>query len=98
MDPVGFTFEAYDGYGRLRTTEAGKPVDSTGGLPLMDDNGPTAASILTYSLSENPNSPHRADQTRLFSDKGWVPGRFCQAQIDASPELTVERVSGRDGR
>lgn len=27
-----------------------------------------------------------------------LPGRFCQAQIDASPELTVERVSNRDGK
>jgi acyl-homoserine-lactone acylase len=63
-----------------------------------DDPCPDAATILTYSLSENPNSPHRADQTRLFSDKGWVPGRFCEAQIDASPDLTVEQVSSRGSR
>lgn len=35
---------------------------------------------------------------RASSDKHWVPGPFCQAQIDASPELTVERVSNRDGK
>ena len=58
-----------------------------------DDPCPDAATILTYSLSENPNSPHRADQTRAFSEKRWVPGRFCQSQIDASPALTVESIS-----
>jgi hypothetical protein len=35
MDPIGFTFENYDGFGRFRDTEAGKPVDSSGGVPLM---------------------------------------------------------------
>jgi hypothetical protein len=40
MDPVGFTFESYDGYGRFRETESGKPIDSSGALPLMDESGP----------------------------------------------------------
>jgi hypothetical protein len=35
MDPIGFTFENFDGFGRYRETEAGKPVDSTGGVPIM---------------------------------------------------------------
>jgi len=35
MDPIGFTFEHYDGFGRRREMEAGKPVDSSGGIPLM---------------------------------------------------------------
>ncbi len=36
MDPIGFSFEHYDGFGRYRDTEAGKPVDATGGVPVMD--------------------------------------------------------------
>jgi hypothetical protein len=36
MDPIGFTFENYDGFGRFRDTEAGKPVDSSGGVPIME--------------------------------------------------------------
>ncbi len=35
MDPIGFTFEHYDGFGRYRETEAGKPVDDTGAMPVM---------------------------------------------------------------
>jgi mono/diheme cytochrome c family protein len=33
MDPVGFSLENYDAVGRWRTTEEGRPVDATGGLP-----------------------------------------------------------------
>ncbi|HVZ30857.1 MAG TPA: DUF1592 domain-containing protein, partial [Polyangiaceae bacterium] len=37
MDPIGFTFENYDGFGLYRTTEAGQPVDSTGNYMLMPE-------------------------------------------------------------
>jgi hypothetical protein len=30
LDPIGFAFEAYDAIGGFRTTDGGKPVDSTG--------------------------------------------------------------------
>ena len=33
MDPVGFSLENYDAVGRWRTTEDGKPIDASGGLP-----------------------------------------------------------------
>jgi hypothetical protein len=33
MDPVGFSLENYDAVGRFRTTEDGKPIDVSGGLP-----------------------------------------------------------------
>jgi hypothetical protein len=32
-DPVGFALENFDAVGRWRTTEEGRPVDSSGGLP-----------------------------------------------------------------
>jgi hypothetical protein len=34
IDPVGFAFENYDAIGGYRTTEQGKPVDSSGTVPL----------------------------------------------------------------
>ena len=55
---------------------------------------PVAATILTYSESSNPASPHYADQTKLFSGKQWLPDRFCPAQIAADPALTVTTVTG----
>jgi hypothetical protein len=64
MDPVGFTFEAYDGYGRHRDTEAGKPVDTSGALPLMDANGPTGISVPMASVADLANYLSLSEQTR----------------------------------
>jgi hypothetical protein len=33
MDPIGFSLENYDAVGRWRTSEEGKPIDSSGGFP-----------------------------------------------------------------
>jgi hypothetical protein len=33
MDPIGFSLENYDGVGRWRSAEDGKPVDAAGSLP-----------------------------------------------------------------
>ncbi|MGW3911055.1 penicillin acylase family protein [Streptomyces sp. NPDC005070] len=54
---------------------------------------PVARTLLTYSQSSNPNSPHFSDQTRLFSGERWVTSRFCEKDILASPGLRVVRVS-----
>ena len=62
----------------------------------FDSSGrPHGEAILTYSQSENPESEHYADQTRLFSQKQWVPMRFTEQEIrgDANYERTV--VTGR---
>jgi hypothetical protein len=64
MDPVGFTFEAYDGYGRFRSTEAGKPVDTSGGLPLMDESGPTGQVVNMGSVTDLANYLSLSEQTR----------------------------------
>jgi acyl-homoserine-lactone acylase len=54
---------------------------------------PVGSTILTYSESSNPDSPHFADQTKLFSQKRWLTDRFCQSQIAADPNLQVVTVS-----
>ena len=53
---------------------------------------PAGSTILTYSESSNPTSPHFADQTKLFSKKQFLPDRFCQSQISADPHLQVVTV------
>ncbi|MGD1220815.1 penicillin acylase family protein [Streptomyces krungchingensis] len=53
---------------------------------------PVARTLLTYSQSSNPNSPHYSDQTRLFSGERWVTSRFCEKDILSSPGLRVVRV------
>lgn len=48
--------------------------------------------FVTYSESENPDSPHYADYTRAFSRGAWEPEPFCAAQIRRESE-SVERIS-----
>jgi hypothetical protein len=38
MDPVGFTFEHYDGMGAWRDTENGHRIDATGGVVAASDS------------------------------------------------------------
>ncbi|MDJ0463849.1 penicillin acylase family protein [Streptomyces sp. H27-C3] len=54
------------------------------------DGPPQASSVMAYSQSANPNSPHYADQTKLFSAGKWVTERFTEGQIAASPELQTK--------
>ena len=54
-------------------------------------------SILTYSQSANPNSPHFADQTRMFSNKEWVDPAFCESEVLAEPGIVNERVALKPG-
>ncbi|MFD0369763.1 penicillin acylase family protein [Streptomyces sp. NPDC127114] len=50
---------------------------------------PVARTLLTYSQSSNPNSPHYGDQTRLYAGERWVTARFCEQHILRSPGLRV---------
>ena len=50
-------------------------------------------SILTYSLSENPDSPWYADQTELFSGKQWVDVPYYEDEI-AADQISSESLNG----
>ncbi|MEU9375041.1 penicillin acylase family protein [Streptomyces sp. NPDC048255] len=54
------------------------------------DGPPQAFSVMAYSQSADPNSPHYSDQTKLFSAGQWVTERFTEEQIAASPELQIK--------
>jgi acyl-homoserine-lactone acylase len=51
--------------------------------------GPVSQGVLAYSQSTSPTSPHAADQTRLYSQKGWDDLRFSEAAVRAG---TVSRI------
>jgi acyl-homoserine-lactone acylase len=42
---------------------------------------PTAYSILAYSQSSDPKSPHHADQSALFAREEWKPAWFAEEDI-----------------
>lgn len=71
MDPLGFGLENFDGLGRWRTEQGGRPVDSTGVLPTGETfNGPVELKKL---LTEK----RRPDFLRNLSRKalGYALGR-----------------------
>ncbi|GIJ19826.1 aculeacin A acylase [Micromonospora lutea] len=57
--------------------------------------GPSGRQLLTYSQSANPNSPWYADQTRLYSAKGWDTVKFTPKQLRSDPNLVTYRVGER---
>ncbi|MFI6025306.1 penicillin acylase family protein [Amycolatopsis magusensis] len=56
-------------------------------VSFTGDEPPQVSTLMTYSQSADPTSPHHADQTKLFSAGQWVTGRFTEEQIAASPAL-----------
>jgi acyl-homoserine-lactone acylase len=61
----------------------------------LTGRGPKGTTVLTYSQSENPRSPHSGDQTKLFSAGKWVPIRFTRQQIARDPKLRRYTVRAR---
>ncbi len=55
---------------------------------------PRAASILTYSLSTDPQSPWFGDQTQLYSRKEWVPMRLTPSAVAAGLVQPAYTVTG----
>ena len=69
------------------------PIDGSSYIQAVTwnpgDSCPQAATLLTYSESGNPTSPHYADQTMLFSRRQWVTPYFCAAQVAAHAVSTT---------
>ncbi|MXX87207.1 MAG: hypothetical protein F4Y71_12190 [Acidobacteria bacterium] len=49
-----------------------------------DGECPVADTVLAPSQSSDPESPHFADQTELYSRKEWVRFPYCEAEIEAA--------------
>lgn len=45
--------------------------------------------MLTYSQSQEPESDHYDDLTRLYSDGQWIRFPFTEADIQADPQLSI---------
>lgn len=58
MDPIGFGFERFDGVGRYRTEENGKPIDASGEIVSSPHSDGTfdGVSGLTDRLSQSPDT------------------------------------------
>lgn len=62
FDPVGFTFEHFDGFGRYRDQEKGTPIDASGSITREDETG---AEIETPLDGVDSLSDYLADNDRV---------------------------------
>ncbi|MFT4623465.1 MAG: acyl-homoserine-lactone acylase [Myxococcota bacterium] len=53
------------------------------------DDGPVARAVLTYSQSEDPDGPHSADQSALYTEERMRPILYREADILADPDLEI---------
>jgi hypothetical protein len=78
MDPLGIPFEIYDGVGRFRATDGGKPVDASSELKGTDNDGPVANAVeLMGRLS-------RSTQVRRCLTRQWF--RYVFGRMDTATD------------
>ncbi|MBW1685215.1 MAG: penicillin acylase family protein [Deltaproteobacteria bacterium] len=86
------------GSGVYNAIGSGGLVDGVGYTPVFagssyiqtvswEGNWPEVRSIVTYSQSTDPDSPHFSDMTHLFSEEGWIRFPYQMGDILADPEL-----------
>jgi hypothetical protein len=94
IDPLGFGFEHYDGIGRWRDTEAGKPVDASGEILSTDDiDGEFDGAV---ELAERLAS---SEQVRTCLAEQWFAFGFGRAPGDddaCSFDTMYEAFEGSD--
>ncbi|MGP4028973.1 penicillin acylase family protein [Actinomadura sp. 3N407] len=89
LNKIEATWTPGKGYTEVTTGSSYVQVVSFDG-----DRCPDTRTLMTYSQSADPTSPHYADQTRLFSQKRWVIGRFCPREIGKAPGLKIIELKG----
>jgi len=71
----------------------GDPTNASGYMHVVAFDGdecPDAVTLLSYSQSSEPSSPHYSDQTALYSKKQWVTERFCESAVRAAMVETID--------
>ncbi|THT99352.1 penicillin acylase family protein [Lampropedia puyangensis] len=56
-------------------------------------SGVEAYSFLTFSLSDDPASPHYGDYSQAYSQQQWVRLPFSEAEIAQAPSLRTSSIS-----
>ncbi len=85
IDPIGFTFENYDAYGRHRDQENGTPIDATGSLSLPDGEEVPLDGLDTLS-------DHLASSERAAGCFQRYASYYAYGLDGCNPEAIVERA------
>jgi hypothetical protein len=91
MDPVGFTLENYDAVGRWRTSEEGKPVDASGGLP--DGSKFDGVAGLERALLSHPDAFAGVFTEKLLT---YALGRGCETYDAPAVRGVVRSAQAND--
>jgi hypothetical protein len=79
MDPIGLAFERYDGVGRYRTMDVGRPLDTGGTLTgVASELRFTSAVDLLQGLARAPE----VERCFVRMAFGYGHGRGADAQLD----------------
>ncbi len=91
IDPVGFTFEHYDGLGRWRDTENGHPIDSSGGVRVSQDETLIGDVASVIELSQKLAQSRRVHDCVTKEFYRYALGR----PLNAADTCTVTQVGDR---
>lgn len=91
IDPIGFTFEEFDGIGRHRTEENGFPVDASGGIPSLDieDGALVGAAAVGRALAAS-------EEVKACVATQWLRFSFGRVESDADAETIAELARAFD--
>jgi hypothetical protein len=88
IDPIGFTFEEFDGIGRHRSEENGHPVDASGGIPSMgiEDGSLVGGAQLAKAVAASA-------ELRSCVATQWL--RFAFGRLETPSDAdTIEALAG----
>lgn len=91
MDPIGFALENYDGVGKWRTNDAGRPIDASGKLPDgVEFNGPAGLRKILLTV-------HREEFVSTVAEKllTYALGRGLE-YYDKAAVRSILREAARD--
>jgi hypothetical protein len=98
FDPVGFTFEHFDGFGRYRDQEKGAPIDASGAITHVDGSGAEietpldGVDSLTDYLADNDRV--RACVVRYWSYYAYGRDNWQEKKCN---DDSVRREAGENG-
>jgi len=79
MDPIGFGFEAYDGFGRHRTTQNGQPIDPSN---VIHQAGTTGMDVSNADLTGLGQYLSTSDDVKACSARYWAYFAYGDASWD----------------
>jgi len=95
LDPIGFAMESFDAVGRFRTTENGKPIDTSGALVAAGDaDGAFTDAAGMAALLANSKTVADCFQRQLFR---FAAGRSGTEEERTFSDFVRARPSGQSG-